>query len=325
MTDSQLLIKLITEAIPQLNRNKSPKELYDPISYVMQLGGKRLRPVLTLLTCSLYRQDWQISLNAAMAVEVFHNFTLLHDDIMDNAPLRRGKTTVHEKWNVNTAILSGDVMLIQAYEQLLKVPFQNPVEVLQLFNTCAREVCEGQQMDMNFETQNEVKLSEYLLMIEYKTAVLLGFAMQLGGISGNCSEEDKILLKKIGINAGIAFQLQDDYLDVYGDPEKFGKQIGGDIIENKKTFLLIKAIELAQDENQKELNFWLKQDTNHQTESKVKAITKIYTQLGIPSLIKKEMDTYFEKAYQQISLLNLSKEKQEKIKSYLNWLAQRQL
>ena len=325
MSDNQSFINQLNTSIAQLNLDQKPKELYDPIDYVMSLGGKRLRPILTLLTCSLYTEDWQKSLAAAMAVEVFHNFTLLHDDIMDNAPLRRGKPSVHEKWDVNTAILSGDVMLIQAYEQLLKVEFENPVEVLQLFNRCAKEVCEGQQMDMNFETQDSVSLADYLLMIEYKTAVLLGFAMQVGGIIGDCAEEDKKLLKEIGVNAGIAFQLQDDYLDVYGDPEKFGKQIGGDIIENKKTFLLIKALELAQGETQKTLSFWLKNNLESEKETKVKAVRAIYDELGIPKLIKNEMDAYFEKAFKQIAVLSLSKEKQRKIIAYFDWLAQRQV
>jgi geranylgeranyl diphosphate synthase type II len=325
MSDNQLFIKSLSDSIAQLNLNNAPKELYNPIDYVLQLGGKRLRPILTLLTCSLYTEDWQKSVDAAMAVEVFHNFTLLHDDIMDNAPLRRGKPSVHEKWDVNTAILSGDVMLIQAYEQLLKVKFENPVEVIELFNTCAREVCEGQQMDMNFETQEDVKLAEYLLMIKYKTAVLLGFAMQLGGIIGGCSEEDKMLLKKIGVDAGLAFQLQDDYLDVYGDPEKFGKQIGGDIIENKKTFLLIKALELAEGQTEKDLHSWLKNNSEIDKETKIKSITAIYTEVGIPNLLKSEIDSYFKKAYQQISLLKITKEKQEKVISYLDWLAQRQM
>ena len=224
---------------------KQPSSLYEPLRYIMALGGKRLRPLLTLLAYSLYKRDSRKIVSIATAVEVFHNFTLLHDDIMDNAPLRRGNPTVHKKWDVNTAILSGDVMQIKVYDLLLNVEDAKLKEVLIAFNKCATEVCEGQQCDMEFELRSKVTEVQYLRMIRLKTAVLLGFSLELGAILAGATRQDRNALREFGINIGIGFQLKDDLLDVYANKKKFGKMVGGDIVANKKTFLLIKALALA--------------------------------------------------------------------------------
>ena len=233
--------------------HKEPKGLYDPVDYILGLGGKRLRPVLTLIGAELFGTSYKEALNAAMAVEVFHNFSLIHDDIMDDAPLRRGKPTVHEKWDINTGILSGDVMLINSYEYLEGYEGAQLAALFKLFNKTAIEVCEGQQYDVDFETRSDVTIPEYLKMIEYKTSVLIGAALAMGAIVANATEESRTLIYAFGRNLGIAFQLQDDYLDAFGNPETFGKQVGGDIIENKKTFLYLKALARASENDQKEL------------------------------------------------------------------------
>jgi geranylgeranyl diphosphate synthase type II len=285
----------------------SPRELYEPISYIMSLGGKRIRPLLTLLSYSLYKRDYQEVLTPAMAVEVFHNFTLMHDDIMDDAPLRRGKATVHEKWNVNTAILSGDVMLVRAYDMLLDIdPTLLPI-CLRLFNHTAAEVCEGQQHDMNFEKMETVTEEEYIDMIRQKTAVLLGFALEFGAILANAPTDDARRLYEFGVNIGIGFQLKDDLLDVYADKEKFGKQVGGDIISNKKTFLLLKAKELARGNQKESLDKWLAA-TEFDKDEKVLAVTEIYNQIGIKSLAESKMQEYFDKGFAQFESLNVLQE-----------------
>lgn len=282
----------------------SPQELYEPISYIMSLGGKRIRPLLTLLSYALYKEDYQEILTPAMAVEVFHNFTLMHDDIMDDAPLRRGKATVHEKWNANTAILSGDVMLVRAYDMLLDVdPNLLPI-CLKLFNQTAAEVCEGQQHDMNFERMETVTEEAYIDMIRQKTAVLLGFALEFGAILAGASADDARKLYDFGVNIGIGFQLKDDLLDVYADKEKFGKQVGGDIISNKKTFLLLKAKELAGGKQKEALEKWIAA-TEFNKEEKVKAVTAIYDQIGIKSLAENKMQNYFDKGFAQYAALSV--------------------
>jgi geranylgeranyl diphosphate synthase, type II len=291
--------------LQQLNYGQQPEELYQPISYIMQLGGKRIRPLLTLLAYSLFKEDYHKILTPASAVEVFHNFTLMHDDIMDEAPLRRGKPTVHEKWNANTAILSGDVMLVRAYDMLLKVEQTYLLECLQKFNRTAAEVCEGQQMDMNFETRDQVHEEEYLEMIRQKTAVLLGFSLQLGAILAGASQKDAQSLYDFGVNVGIGFQLKDDLLDVYADKSKFGKQVGGDIQANKKTFLLIKAKELATGEDAKNLEYWLeKEDADPQ--EKVTGITSIYDAYRIKEITEENMGSYFDKGFAQLKTLEVN-------------------
>ncbi len=277
---TQDILEQLESHIRQLNYGHAPKELYDPIGYIMNLGGKRIRPLLTLLAYGLYREDYEQILTPAAAVEVFHNFTLMHDDIMDKAPLRRGKATVHQKWDANTAILSGDVMLVKAYDMLLHVPEDKLALCLKRFNQTAIEVCEGQQQDMNFEKKEKVGETAYLEMIRQKTAVLLGFALEYGAILGGASLDDAEHLYHFGVNIGIGFQLKDDLLDVYADKSKFGKQVGGDILSNKKTFLLIKAKELAQGAQKAELEKWLT-TADFDKEEKVKAVTRIYDELRI--------------------------------------------
>ena len=226
--------------------NQTPQELYQPVNYILKLGGKRLRPVILLMSYNLFKETVEKALPAAFAIEIFHNFSLLHDDIMDEAPLRRGQPTVHIKYDVNTGILSGDVMLIYAYQYILQLEDQSNIPALmRIFNKVAIEVCEGQQYDMNFETSQEVKIVDYLKMIELKTSVLLAGAMKMGAVIAGAPEKDANHLYEFGKNIGIAFQLQDDILDTFGDPEKFGKKVGGDIAQNKKTYLLLKAMELA--------------------------------------------------------------------------------
>ena len=294
----------LEQYIQDLNLQGNPQELYEPITYLMGLGGKRIRPLLTLLAYNLYNENYQNVLSPAAAVEVFHNFTLMHDDIMDNAPLRRGKATVHEKWDDNTAILSGDVMLVKAYDLLLSIAPEYLKESLQLFSKTAAEVCEGQQLDMNFESRELVSEEEYLNMIRLKTAVLLGFALQLGAILAGATKNDAQRLYDFGMNIGIAFQLKDDLLDVYADKEKFGKQVGGDIIANKKTYLLVKAKESATGPTKDELDKWL-QAKSFSSENKVKAVTAIYDQLQIKEKTMAVMEDYFQKGFRQLSALQV--------------------
>lgn len=276
-----------------------PKSLYEPIRYLMKLGGKRLRPMLVMLAYSIYKKDAEKIVSYAAAVEAFHNFTLMHDDIMDKAPLRRGKATVHEKWNVNTAILSGDVMLVRVYDMFLSLENDKLKQVLRAFNQCAAEVCEGQQWDMEFESKTKVTEEQYIEMIRLKTAVLLGFSLELGAILADAPKADQIALRDFGVNIGVGFQLKDDLLDVYADQKKFGKQVGGDIISNKKTFLLIKALEKAKGKQQKELKEWLSMK-KFNAKKKVAAITKIYDTQGIPELTELKVNQYFEKGFHRL-------------------------
>ena len=274
MNDLSYLQNLISTEVNKMSYPEHPGQLYEPISYILSLGGKRMRPALLLMACELFGGDVNKAIPPALAIEVFHNFTLMHDDIMDKAPLRRGKTTVHEKWNQNVAILSGDVMLIEGYKLMMQVENHLLRQVLDIFNETAVGVCEGQQIDMEFETQQNVRIDEYINMIRLKTAVVLGGALKIGALIGSASQKDADLLSNFGIQLGIAFQLQDDILDVYGDPEKFGKQVGGDIISNKKTYLLIKALELAQGDEADELNDLLNA-TKFDSTQKVADVTRI--------------------------------------------------
>lgn len=287
---------LVSNRIKEFKYSKFPHELYDPLDYIMSLGGKRMRPVLVLLAHHLYSDNHEEVLDAAIAVETFHNFSLIHDDIMDAAPIRRGKPTVHEKWNQNTAILSGDVMLVKAYEHFVNYPKEILPDLLKLFNKTAIEVCEGQQIDMMFETQNDVTVDEYIRMIELKTAVLLGCSLEIGAIIANAPAEEAKMLYEYGRLMGIAFQLQDDYLDVYANPDKFGKQVGGDIIANKKTFLWIEAHALAKNEQLAELKHWANLKV-FKAEDKVNAITKIYNELGIPQLTENKIKEFSDQAF----------------------------
>jgi geranylgeranyl diphosphate synthase type II len=298
--------KLIEAEIKKQKFGFQPESLYEPIRYIMALGGKRLRPLLTVISYSLYKNNVRKIIPYAVAVEAFHNFTLLHDDIMDQAPLRRGKATVHEKWNVNTAILSGDVMLVKVYEMFLDLEERKLKSVLRIFNQCAAEVCEGQQWDMEFEKKSKVNEKQYLEMIRQKTAVLLGFSLELGALLADAPEADQKALREFGTNIGIGFQLKDDWLDVYADKKKFGKQVGGDIIANKKTFLLIKALEKAKGNQKKELEYWLSAQ-KFDRRKKITAVTSIYDELNIDKLTEKKANQFFDKGF--ASLRSLLKNK----------------
>jgi geranylgeranyl diphosphate synthase type II len=295
--------------------SKEPANLYEPISYILELGGKRMRPVLTLMAAEVFDSNYEKALPAAMAVEVFHNFSLVHDDIMDDAPLRRGEQTVHEKWNINTAILSGDAMLILAYqyfEQYDPIIFRN---LAKLFSKTALEVCEGQQWDVDFETRDDVVVAEYLKMIEYKTAVLVAAAMKMGAIIAQTSDENADLIYDFGLYLGLAFQLQDDYLDAFGDPLTFGKQVGGDIIENKKTYLYLKAIEYSSAEVAQELaQFFSVQlkDNN----GKINSVKEIFNVSGASAATQKAIEEYTFKAFETLEKMNISEEKKIVLRTF---------
>lgn len=306
------LSKVVNDSFDQADWNKQPKGLYEPIEYILALGGKRIRPILTLMASDLFDGDIQQALKPAMGVEIFHNFTLLHDDIMDKAPIRRSKPTVHVKWNDNTAILSGDVMQIIAYQYIAKTPVEVLSKVLEVFSITAAEICEGQQYDMDFENRNDVSAPEYIEMIKLKTAVLLGCSLKIGALIANAPSKDADLLYDFGINLGLAFQLKDDLLDVYGNPETFGKQVGGDIISNKKTYMLIKAMESAKDDDLTELNYWLSLDEFDVTE-KVKTVTEIYDRLNIKSVCENKMNEYYEIATKSLDLVDLSSDKKKEL------------
>ena len=287
---------------------KEPKNLYAPITYILELGGKRLRPVLVLMATELFGTDYRKAMDAALAIEVFHNFSLVHDDIMDDAPLRRGQATVHEKWDINTGILSGDAMLINAYQLFENYEGETFRNLAKLFSKTALEVCEGQQYDVDFETRDDVSEAEYLKMIEYKTAVLVAAALKMGGIVANASLEDQNHIYEFGRNLGIAFQLQDDYLDAFGDPETFGKQVGGDIIENKKTFLYLKALEKGTNLQKKELSDLFSIQPNDPSD-KIKTIKTIFETSGAAELTQKEIVAYTNKAFAVLDGLQLATDK----------------
>jgi geranylgeranyl diphosphate synthase type II len=307
------ILHLNTE-LSTYNFGKEPKNLYQPIDYFLSLGGKRFRPLLTLIGANLYTDDYRKFTIPALATEVFHNFSLIHDDIMDNAPLRRGKTTVHEKWNNNIAILSGDVMMVKAYQLLSKVSENKLFISLERFNQTAIEVCEGQQLDMDFETRNNVTIEEYIEMIRLKTAVLLGFSLSFGAILADASQKDVDTLKQFGDNIGIGFQLQDDLLDAFGKEAEVGKTIGGDILQNKKTFLFLKTLELASENQKKEIEKWI--SINDQPEAKIQAIKQIMTDLGIETIAKNLMINYFDKAFSYLENLSARKDKIEFLKQF---------
>jgi len=302
---------------------KNPASLYEPIRYLMGLGGKRLRPMLTLLSFGLYNDEVKHIVPYAVAVEAFHNFTLMHDDIMDNAPLRRGKQTVHEKWNVNTAILSGDVMLVKVYDMFLTLEASKLKRVLYAFNKCAAEVCEGQQWDMEFEKEKTVTEAQYIKMIRLKTAVLLGFSLEFGAILADASDEDCVALREFGTSIGIGFQLKDDLLDAYGDPSKFGKLVGGDIIANKKTFLLIHALEKAKGKQRRELDYWLG-EKKFRKQEKVEAVKAIYDSVGIPVLAEKKINQYFNKGFNNLKKLTCRENNKRILEEFTEALIMRQ-
>jgi len=303
---------------------REPFNLYEPITYILGLGGKRLRPVLVLMATQLFGTDYKKALDAALAIEVFHNFSLVHDDIMDDAPLRRGKETVHEKWDINTGILSGDAMLINAYQLFENYEGETFRNLAKLFSKTAIEVCEGQQYDVDFETRDDVTQAEYLKMIEFKTAVLVAAALKMGGIVAKASLEDQQHVYEFGRNLGIAFQLQDDYLDAFGDPETFGKQVGGDIIENKKTYLFLKAQELGSPLQQKELGDMFSIHPNDPSE-KILRIKAIFEETGAADQIQKAIQAYTEKAFEVLDKLDVAADKKEMLKKFGNGLMVRRV
>jgi len=294
---------------------REPKNLYEPIQYILNLGGKRLRPVLTLMTADCFDGEIKTALDAALAVEVFHNFSLIHDDIMDAAPLRRGHQTVHEKWDFNTGILSGDAMLIMAYQLFENYPPNIFQKLAKLFSKTALEVCEGQQYDIDFETRDTVSISEYLKMIEYKTAVLVGAAMKMGAIIANASKDDQERCYEFGKNLGIAFQLQDDYLDAFGNPETFGKQVGGDIIENKKTYLYLKALEFSSEKDKLHLKQLFSSETNNSSE-KIQVTKQIFSASGSAEATQKAISFYTTKAFEILKTINISEPKKQILESF---------
>lgn len=314
---------LIKAEISKLHFGDKPKNLYDPISYIMSLGGKRMRPLLVLLAYQFKKNDVECAITPALAVEVFHNFTLMHDDIMDKAPLRRGQATVHEKWDENVAILSGDTMLVKAYELMLQIKPKLLPEALRLFNKTAVEVCEGQQIDMNFELRREVSVEEYIDMIRLKTAVLLGFSLELGALMAGFSESDRAQIYDLGVNMGIGFQLMDDLLDVYGDQEKFGKQVGGDIVTNKKTYLLISALNKAAAEQIDVLNEWLSRE-QFDVQEKVAAVKSVYDQIGIKEMTTTKMNEYFDRSFEILDNLDADQNGKEALRQFALALMKRE-
>jgi len=301
---------------------REPKNLYEPIDYILQLSGKRIRPILTLMSADILSGDFKKALPAALAVEVFHNFTLVHDDIMDDAPLRRGKQTVHEKWNLNTGVLSGDAMLILAYQYFENYEADTFQELAKLFSKTALEVCDGQQLDIDFETRNDVTIAEYINMIRLKTSVLVAAALKMGAIVAKAPDKDANLLYEYGLNLGLAFQLQDDYLDTFGDPETFGKQVGGDIIENKKTYLFLKAMELANNDDKQKLQFFYKQKLEENS-IKIDEVTRIFERCDIPGLIQKLIQDYTNLSFDSLNQMNISSENKEKLIQFGTFLMAR--
>ncbi|MBF32115.1 MAG: polyprenyl synthetase [Aequorivita sp.] len=287
---------------------KEPRQLYDPIKYILSLGGKRIRPALTLMVCDFFGTDFKKAMSAALAVELFHNFSLIHDDIMDNAPVRRGKRTVHEKWDVNTAILSGDAILILAYRFFENYEPTMFHELAKLFSETALQVCEGQQLDMDFETRDDVTLVEYIQMIDHKTAVLLGAAMKMGAIVAEVSESDKDKIYQFGRNLGIAFQLQDDYLDVFGNPETFGKQVGGDIISNKKTFLYLMAVGEGTSAQAEELEHLFTINPKDPAD-KIATVKEIFLSSGAAEATQAEIEKFSHLAYSLLDEIDISEDK----------------
>lgn len=323
MYTSNELLTIVNEYLNNLPYNRKPSSLYEPIKYVLDLGGKRIRPILMMLSYNLYKENPKTILSSACALETYHNYTLLHDDLMDEAPLRRGQQTVHTKWNNNQAILSGDSMLVLAYERLAQVDTKHLQAVLNLFTETALQIGEGQQYDMEFEHRNDVTIDEYIEMIRLKTSVLLACATKMGALLADASAEDAENLYKFGEQIGLAFQLQDDYLDVYGDSKVFGKKIGGDITSNKKTYMLITAFNRANDKQRAELEEWINK-TAFDTEEKIAAVTRLYNEIGVDKLAKEKMDYYYEQGKQYLQAVKLPEEQKKELLAYAADMMSRQ-
>lgn len=323
MKTSEEILKLVNDYLAQLPYNREPQSLYEPIKYVLSMGGKRVRPVLMLLAYNMYKENPESILSSACALETYHNYTLLHDDLMDNADLRRGHETVHRKWDANTAILSGDSMLVLAYERMAQCPKEKLAEVLHLFTETALEIGEGQQYDMEFENRTDVTESEYIEMIRLKTSVLLACAVKMGAILADASAEDADNLYKFGEQIGLAFQLQDDFLDVYGDSAVFGKAIGGDITSNKKTFMLINAFNHATAEQREELTRWITAEQFDAAE-KIAAVTRLYNEIGIDRMAKEKIEYYFAQSTQYLARVNVPEERKQELIAYTHDMMKRE-
>jgi len=314
----------VTNYLHEKLKVKEPVNLYEPMVYILEQGGKRLRPVLVLMATEIFDCNYKKALDAALAIEVFHNFSLVHDDIMDDAPIRRGKETVHEKWDINTGILSGDAMLINAYQLFENYEGETFKELSSLFTKTAIQVCEGQQYDIDFETRDNVSIQDYLLMIEYKTAVLVGASLQMGAIVAQTSQECKEAIYQYGRLLGIAFQLQDDYLDAFGNPETFGKQSGGDIIENKKTFLYLKTLELAGKSEALQLEH-LYSISPMENSGKIEAVKALFESSGAAELTRKEIEEYTDKAFEILDKIDLPEQKKQPLREFGEMLMERQV
>lgn len=323
MYSAEALLEIVNEEIKNLNFELAPKELYEPIGYTMSLGGKRLRPVLVLMACDMFNGDIQKATSPAMGIELFHNFTLIHDDLMDNAPIRRNKPTVFNKWNANIAILSGDAMFAKAYEMVAKTDNEILQRILSVFTQTAIEVCEGQQYDMNYETMDNVSIEDYIKMIRLKTAVLIAASLKVGALVAGASEEDARKAYEFGENVGLTFQLQDDLLDVYSDVDKFGKTNGGDILTNKKTYLYLKAFELAQGEDLAMLKHYFS-STNFDATEKITSVTKIYNRLDIKEHTKAMMNHYYQRSLACLEHININNENKVLLKKIADDLMDRE-
>ena len=314
MLSFEYILQTIESAVSRLRFDDSPQSLFDPIVYTLSGGGKRLRPAFVLMACNLYRDEVQIAMNSALGIEMFHNFTLLHDDLMDEAKKRRNRPTVHVKWDRNTAVLSGDAMLIAAYRLIGQTPTAFLKPVLDLFTQTALEICEGQQFDMEFEGRTDVTEEEYMEMIRLKTAVLLACSLKTGALIGNASEQDVEVLYRFGTHIGLAFQLQDDLLDVYGDTQAFGKDIGGDIMCDKKTYLSIQMHRLANDKQKRQIERYRKAYTSNYTQSeKIAAITALYDELGIKELAQSKMKQHYKLALEELEKLSVAQERVQEL------------
>lgn len=323
MKTADEILKMVNEFLDHLSYDRKPESLYEPIKYVLSMGGKRIRPTLMLLAYNLYKENPEDILMNACALETYHNYTLLHDDLMDNADMRRGHLTVHKKWNDNTAILSGDSMLVLAFQRMMQCDEKHLKDILDLFTVTALEIGEGQQYDMEFETRNDVKEEEYIEMIRLKTSVLLACALKIGAILADASTEDAENLYKFGEQIGLAFQLQDDYLDVYGDSKVFGKEIGGDITSNKKTYMFINAFNKANAAQREELTRWVSARDFDRNE-KVDAVTRLYNEIGIDQLAQDKIAYYFAESKKYLDAVNVPEEKKEELRKYAQKMMKRQ-
>ena len=322
MNTANEILQKVNEFLATLPYDRQPASLYDPVKYVLSLGGKRIRPVLMLLSYNLWREHPEDILMPAIGLETYHNYTLLHDDLMDNADMRRGHETVHRRWDANKAILSGDSMLVLAYQRVSQVPADKLRAVLDLFTVTALEIGEGQEYDMSFETRNDVTEDEYIEMIRLKTSVLLACATKMGAILADAPEEDQERIYRLGEQLGLAFQLQDDLLDVYGDPAVFGKAIGGDITSNKKTYMLINAFLRADDRQREELHRWI-DATDFDRQEKVQAVTRLYDEIGIRQLCEEKINYYFDLARQTLAEVNVPEDSKQALSAYMDELLHR--